>query len=240
MSYSCGKDSTLALHKMLAAGHEPAALVVMFNESAGRSYFHGADRPMLEAYGRALGLPVRPVPTAGETYHLAMETALVRITRETGAEAVCFGNIDIQANRDWCEARARAAGLKPFFPLWQRDRRENVREVMDLGYRCIIKSIHNTLLPPLPPGPGAGRGRGGGDGPPWHRHLRGKRRISHPGGGWPHLSAAPPLCPGKGAGFRRIFRHRGGCPLIIPEQGSKMKKQTGSVLPVCFGFGEDL
>ncbi|MCI5615374.1 MAG: diphthine--ammonia ligase [Clostridia bacterium] len=147
MSYSCGKDSTLALHKMLAAGHEPAALVVMFNESAGRSFFHGADRPMLEAYGRALGLPVRPVPTAGETYHLAMETALVRITRETGAEAVCFGDIDIQANRDWCEARARAAGLKPFFPLWQRDRRENVREVMDLGYRCIIKSIHNTLLP---------------------------------------------------------------------------------------------
>ena len=111
MSYSCGKDSTLALHKMLAAGHEPAALVVMFNESAGRSYFHGADRPMLEAYGRALGLPVRPVPTAGETYHLAMETALVRITRETWAEAVCFGDIDIQANRDWCEARARAAGL---------------------------------------------------------------------------------------------------------------------------------
>ena len=147
MSYSCGKDSTLALHKMLAAGHEPAALVVMFNESAGRSYFHGADRPMLEAYGRALGLPVRPVPTAGETYHLAMETALVRIARETGAEAVCFGDIDIQANRDWCEARARAAGLKPFFPLWQRDRRENVREVMDLGYRCIIKSIHNPLLP---------------------------------------------------------------------------------------------
>ena len=84
MSYSCGKDSTLALHKMLAAGHEPAALVVMFNESAGRSFFHGADRPMLEAYGRALGLPVRPVPTAGETYHLAMETALVRITRGDG------------------------------------------------------------------------------------------------------------------------------------------------------------
>ena len=111
MSYSCGKDSTLALHKMLAAGHEPAALVVMFNENAGRSYFHGADRPMLEAYGRALGLPVRPVPTAGKTYHLAMETALVRIARETGAEAVCFGDIDIQANRDWCEARARAAEM---------------------------------------------------------------------------------------------------------------------------------
>ena len=31
MSYSCGKDSTLALHKMISSGHEPVALIVMFN-----------------------------------------------------------------------------------------------------------------------------------------------------------------------------------------------------------------
>ena len=43
MSYSCGKDSTLALHKMISLGHEPVALIVMFNEEAGRSFFHGAD-----------------------------------------------------------------------------------------------------------------------------------------------------------------------------------------------------
>ena len=28
MSYSCGKDSTLALHKMVEAGHTPVALLV--------------------------------------------------------------------------------------------------------------------------------------------------------------------------------------------------------------------
>lgn len=31
LSYSCGKDSTLCLHKMLEAGAEPMALLVMFN-----------------------------------------------------------------------------------------------------------------------------------------------------------------------------------------------------------------
>ena len=46
MSYSCGKDSTLALHKMLAQGHEAVCLVVCFNEVAERSYFHGADKSM--------------------------------------------------------------------------------------------------------------------------------------------------------------------------------------------------
>lgn len=43
MSYICGKDSTLALHKMMEQGHEPICLIVMVNESVGRSYFHGAD-----------------------------------------------------------------------------------------------------------------------------------------------------------------------------------------------------
>ena len=47
MSYSCGKDSTLALHKMLEQGHEPVCLIVMLNREVERSYFHGADLKML-------------------------------------------------------------------------------------------------------------------------------------------------------------------------------------------------
>ena len=49
MSYSCGKDSTLALHHMLAQGNEPLALLTMVDQNADRSFFHGAARPMLQA-----------------------------------------------------------------------------------------------------------------------------------------------------------------------------------------------
>ena len=56
MSYSCGKDSTLALHRMLAQGAEAVCLVVCFNETVERSYFHGADKLMLHAYCQAVGL----------------------------------------------------------------------------------------------------------------------------------------------------------------------------------------
>lgn len=63
MSYSCGKDSTLALHNMMAQGHEPVALITMFNEEAGRSFFHGADMHMLQAYSDALKIPFLITPT---------------------------------------------------------------------------------------------------------------------------------------------------------------------------------
>ena len=146
LSYSCGKDSTLCLHKMLEAGAEPMALLVMFNPEAGRSYFHGVDPALLREYGEALELPLLAVPTGGEEYHLSMEAALRR-AKEQGAELVCFGDIDMENNRAWGEERCRNVGLDAVYPLWHHDRQENVREVLELGYRCLIKTLDRRVLP---------------------------------------------------------------------------------------------
>lgn len=146
MSYSCGKDSTLALHKMLELGHEPVCLVAMVNEAVGRSYFHGADYTMLERYSEALALPMITCPAEGATYQSAFEIGLAK-AKIMGAEAVCFGDIDIEQNRQWEEERCEAVGLIPCFPLWQRGRKEIVYEIIQLGYKCLIKSINRTVLP---------------------------------------------------------------------------------------------
>ncbi len=146
ISYSCGKDSTLALHKMLEQGHEPVCLVVMVNEEVGRSYFHGADSTMLERYAKALGLPMIACPANGETYRTAFETGLSK-SKAMGAEAVCFGDIDIEQNRKWEEERCKAVGLFPCFPLWQQAREKIVYDLIRLGYKCLIKSINRSVLP---------------------------------------------------------------------------------------------
>ena len=112
MSYSCGKDSTLALHKMLEQGHEPVCLVVMVNKSAGRSYFHGADHTMLKRYAQSLALSMITCPSDGTDYQSAFETGLHK-AKAMGAVAACFGDIDITENRQWEEARCQAAGLVP-------------------------------------------------------------------------------------------------------------------------------
>ncbi|MDE7244636.1 MAG: diphthine--ammonia ligase [Oscillospiraceae bacterium] len=146
ISYSCGKDSTLALHKMREGGHTPVCLVVMVNEAVGRSYFHGADAAMLERYSQALALPIITCPADGSTYQTAFEAGL-RQAKRMGAEAVCFGDIDIAQNRQWEEDRCAAAGLLPCFPLWQRGREEMVYELIRLGYKCLIKSVNRSVLP---------------------------------------------------------------------------------------------
>lgn len=146
MSYSCGKDSTLALHKLIKAGHEPVGLLVMVNKDMDRSWFHGADHRLLEKFSKALEIPLLLCPSGGDEYHLEFEKGLKR-AMELGAEMAGFGDIDIENNRRWCEERCRAAGLKAAFPLWQQGREKIVQEIISEGYCCIIKSIDNQLLP---------------------------------------------------------------------------------------------
>lgn len=146
MSYSCGKDSTLALHKLIKSGHEPVGLLVMVNEEIDRSWFHGADYKLLDKFSTALEIPLILCPSKGEEYHLAFEDGL-RKAKAMGAEMAGFGDIDIENNRKWCTNRCEAVGLKAEFPLWQQGREKIVHEIIDEGFCCIIKSVNNRLLP---------------------------------------------------------------------------------------------
>ena len=146
MSYSCGKDSTFALQKMLQRGDEPVGLLVMINEEAQRSWFHGADYALLWRISDALGIPLIACPARGEAYHTSFEEGLKQ-AKERGAQAACFGDIDIEQNRQWGVERCKAAGLSWEYPLWRRDRREIVREMLAQGVRCVIKSVNNRMLP---------------------------------------------------------------------------------------------
>ena len=146
ISYSCGKDSTLALHKTIAAGHEPVGLIVMYNEGVDRSWFHGVDPRLLDRIAEALEIPLILCPASGEKYHLALEEKL-RYAVAIGAEMCVFGDIDIEDHAAWCRERCKNAGIRAGFPLWQRNRRENTEEAVNLGYKCLVKCINNKLLP---------------------------------------------------------------------------------------------
>ena len=145
ISYSGGKDSVLSLHKMLEAGNAPIGLLVMINRNMQRSWFHGVDIHMLKQISSSLEIPLIMCESAGEDYHTALEDGLKR-AKQAGAEACAFGDIDIEGHREWCIQRCEAVGLKCIHPLWHKDREENTKEIISLGYQCLIKCIKNEAL----------------------------------------------------------------------------------------------
>ncbi len=146
MSYSCGKDSALALHRMIQNGHQPIGLLVMINKEMERSWFHGVDMALLEQISQSLAIPVIPCICEGEQYHTALEEGL-RKAKALGAQCCAFGDIDIEGHFDWCAERCRNMGMAHSFPLWQESREELTYELIRLGYRAVIKCVNQTMLP---------------------------------------------------------------------------------------------
>lgn len=146
LSFSGGKDSILVLDRLVREGNTPLALIIMYNQEAGRSWFHGIDELLLNKISEALHLPLWIYATSGKEYHLAIRKALERAKME-GADAVAFGDIDVKENREWCERQCEAEGISGIFPLWNKPRKKLVREVVGRGYECIIKCVRNSDLP---------------------------------------------------------------------------------------------
>jgi uncharacterized protein (TIGR00290 family) len=73
--------------------------------------------------------------------------AALRELKDRGYEQAVFGDIDLQAHRDWEERVCAAVGLQARLPLWHCDRNELAREVIDSGFRAVVVCIDSKYLP---------------------------------------------------------------------------------------------
>jgi len=145
-SWSGGKDSCLALHRVLARGDvRLACLVTMLTEDGKRSRSHGLSLQVLEAQAAAIGVPLLTASATWDEYEHGM-VGLLSAARELGAEAAVFGDIDIPRHRDWEESVCRQAGLAALLPLWQEDRLAILDEWWSAGFEARIVVAREGLV----------------------------------------------------------------------------------------------
>lgn len=144
-SWSGGKDSMLALHRALDAGHRVEALLAMFDESGDRSRSHALPPALMQAQADALGIPLVMRRAAWTDYEAVFTDQLRRFAAE-GITHGLFGDIDLQPHRDWEEKVCAAAGIEAVLPLWQEPRRRLVDECLALGYRARVVCVDARFL----------------------------------------------------------------------------------------------
>lgn len=141
MSYSCGKDSTLALYRMIKKGHTPAALLITIDERVCRSWFHGVPERLLRDVSKSLDIPLILVTSKGDDYAEVFTEALIKAKRNLEIDACVYGDIDLEEHRKWCTERCLEAGIDAIFPLWQENRESLVYEFIDSGFKTVIKNV---------------------------------------------------------------------------------------------------
>lgn len=149
MAWSGGKDSSLALHRVLSQGtYEVVALLTTISSEFRRISMHGVREELLEQQAQALGIPLVKMEVLERT-NIVYEKELERHFREfktQGVEAIIFGDIHLADLRAYRETILARAGLQGVFPLWQESPLALLAEFFSKGFRSVTCCIDAQKL----------------------------------------------------------------------------------------------
>ncbi|OTG68142.1 ATPase [Acinetobacter sp. ANC 4470] len=143
VSYSGGKDSTLALYHAMQVG-KAIGLIVMLEEQGLRSRSHAMSMDIIQAQANALGLPIITASSSWNDY----ETEFLKLladAKQQGANVLVTGDLDMPEHGCWHDRITQQAGLKLCMPLWQRPHREVIEEFIQLGFKTMIVTVNLEL-----------------------------------------------------------------------------------------------
>ena len=144
-SWSGGKDSCFALMQAIKQGYVPKVLLNVLNEAGEISRSHGIPAKILRAQGKAANVPVHLISSSWQQYESKFVEALLSLKDQYNLSEAVFGDIDLQAHRDWEEMVCTKAGIKAVLPLWKLDRRILVNEMLASGIETVIVSCNEVM-----------------------------------------------------------------------------------------------
>ncbi len=150
LSWSGGKDSSLALQKLRRRGEsEVTGLLTTVTEDYDRISMHGVRRSLLDMQAERLELPLEvvhiPRDSSNSVYEERMGKALEKL-RSEGVRKIAFGDLFLEDIRRYREGRLKEVGMTAIFPLWRSDTTELAHSFISSGFRAIVCCVDTRKL----------------------------------------------------------------------------------------------
>jgi uncharacterized protein (TIGR00290 family) len=149
-NWSSGKDSTLALYKILHEDqYDVSTLFTSINKEFQRISMHGVHVSLLEQQASSLGIPLikmeLPKEPSMEDYQKIMSNAMTEMQAQ-GITHSIFGDIFLEDLRKYREKQLNDIGMQAIFPLWKQDTVSLIHEFLDLGFKTIVTCVNGSYL----------------------------------------------------------------------------------------------
>ena len=151
ISWSGGKDCTLALHYILSSReYQVVGLLTTITGDHDRIDMHDIRWSLLERQAESLGFTWEKVAISrSHTSNADYEPSLVQALRkykESGVTSVVFGDIFREDLRKYRELNLARLRMKGIFPLWEKDNFHLMESFITLGFKAIVVSINTHAL----------------------------------------------------------------------------------------------
>ncbi len=150
LSWSSGKDSAVALYRVLAAKQfEVVSLLTTISDRFHSVSMHGVREELLNMQAESMGLLLEkvliPYPCPNSVYEDKMRNALLPWI-EKGVTHVIFGDLFLEDIRKYREERLAQLNLTPVFPVWGKDTAKLAKEMLNVGFRAVITCVDPRKL----------------------------------------------------------------------------------------------
>lgn len=152
LAWSGGKDSTLALERVLAdTQYRVAGLVTTVTSGYERIAIHGVRRSILHRQARLLNLPLHeaeiPPNASNDAYETAFAGALARAREATaGIDHIAFGDLFLADVRAYREAMLARVGWRGAYPIWGEETSRLARSFIARGHRAMLSCVDTQQL----------------------------------------------------------------------------------------------
>lgn len=151
VAWSSGKDAAFALAEVQReGGMDVVGLLTTVTDRYDRVSMHGVRETLLRRQAERLGLPLTvariPPHCSNAQYDTEMAGAVAQLARD-GVTHLIFGDLFLDDVRGYREARMKATGITPVFPLWGRPTGPLVREMLAQGFRARIVCVDPRQIP---------------------------------------------------------------------------------------------
>ena len=141
VSWTGGKDGCYSCYRALMDGYQVTHLLNFRNISKSGS--HDINPDVLRAQADAIGIPI--VQRGFDSY----ERAFGEVVRELRAQGVRFDGAafgHIATHGALVDRVCTDLGLVPILPLWGRDSREVIAEIVETGFEIVIVGVRDGIL----------------------------------------------------------------------------------------------
>lgn len=151
MSWSSGKDSAWALHKLQQDPNvELAGLFCTINKAFDRVAMHGVRVELLQKQAECLGLPLEiieiPYPCSNAEYEKIMGQ-YVEKAKSNKIEYFAFGDLFLEDIRNYRVEKLKDSGITAVFPIWGIPTDKLSQEMVNSGLRTVITCINPRQIP---------------------------------------------------------------------------------------------
>ncbi|APV44928.1 hypothetical protein Dform_01607 [Dehalogenimonas formicexedens] len=163
VSWSGGKDSSLACYRAKESGLDVCYLASMLTKNTGRLFPHYVTVDVLRGQAAAIGIPLfeQWIEIPKDISHDVRlndydvkYSEMLRQLKDKGITGGVFGDVSrgnkfAQMHWNRVEDFCRPVGIKPYRPLWDQDREEMLRNTLDLGFKPMIIVADTEMGPSM-------------------------------------------------------------------------------------------